>query len=241
MALFSNPGYCNICMEDTTFVAEQMWLRDHYFCQRCRTIPRQRALVEVLSIIRPAWRTLTMHESSPSMGFFFKQCPGYSASQFFEDVPLGEYREGFRCENLERMTIASESFDVFITQDVFEHVFNPDLAMREIMRVLRPGGMHIFTAPKHKTLPASVRRARLNNGVVEHLLDPSYHGNPIGDGRSLVTFDYGADFDDLIQQWSAYRTSNYIIRNRNLGIDGEFLDVFVTIKDPTNYVPGENG
>lgn len=138
------------------------------------------------------------------------------------------------------MTLPSESFDVFITQDVFEHVFHPDLAMREIMRVLRPGGIHIFTAPKHKTLLASVRRARLNNGVIEHLLEPSYHGNPIGDGRSLVTFDYGADFDDLIQRWSAYRTSNYIIRNRNLGIDGEFLDVFVTLKDATNYVPSEN-
>lgn len=55
-----------------------------------------------------------------------------------------------------------------------------------------------------------------------------------------MTFDYGADFDDLIQQWSGYRTSNFIIRNRNLGIDGEFLDVFVTLKDTANFVPCEN-
>ncbi len=237
MSLFENQGYCAICMKTTTFVAENPWLRDHYLCQRCRTIPRQRALVEVLTMVRPNWRTLTIHESSPSMEFFFRECPHYTASQFFEDVPKGEYRDGFRSENLEKMTIPSESFDVFITQDVFEHVFNPELAMAEIMRVLRSGGIHVFTAPKHKSLLKTTRRAKLTDGRIEHLLEPVYHGNPIGDGRSLVTFDYGADFDDLIQDWSGYRTSNFVIRNRNLGIDGEFLDVFVTQRDCVNHVP----
>ena len=236
MSLFSHIGYCNICMDQATFVAEQAWLRDHYFCQRCRSIPRQRALVEVLTQFRPNWRKLKIHESSPSMGFFFKQCPGYTVSQFLEDVPLGEYRDGFRSENLERMTFPDAQFDIFITQDVFEHIFNPELAMREIMRVLRDGGIHIFTSPKHKSLLKTVCRARLANGTVDHVLEPSYHGNPIGDGRSLVTFDYGTDFDDLIQEWSGYRTSNFIIRNRNLGIDGEFLDVFVILKDAVNRV-----
>ncbi len=237
MNVFENPGYCCICKKPTTFVAEDLWLRDHYFCRRCRTIPRQRALVEVLAIMRPNWRKLIVHESSPSIEFFRQECPGYPASQFFADVPRGEYRHGFRSENLEQMTIPSASFDVFITQDVFEHIFNPDLAMAEIMRVLRPGGIHVFTAPKHKSLLKTTQRAKLVDGRVEHLLEPVYHGNPISDGKSLVTFDYGADFDDLIQDWSGYRTCNFIIRNRNLGIDGEFLDVFVTLKDSENHVP----
>ncbi|NNM87771.1 MAG: class I SAM-dependent methyltransferase [Phycisphaerae bacterium] len=240
MSLFENQGYCCICMKTTTFVAENAWLRDHYVCRRCGAIPRQRALVEVLTLLRPNWRKLVIHESSPSMGFFFKECPGYTASQFFADVPGGEYRDGFRSENLEQMTIPSESFDVFITQDVFEHVFNPDLAMAEIMRVLRAGGIHVFTAPKHKSLLKTTRRAKLTDGRIEHLLEPVYHGNPIGDGKSLVTFDYGADFDDLVQEWSGYRTCNFIIRNRNLGIDGEYLDVFVTLKDRVNQVPPQS-
>ena len=31
------------------------------------------------------------------------------------------------------------------TQDVLEHVFQPDRALAEIMRVLRPGGVHVFS------------------------------------------------------------------------------------------------
>jgi SAM-dependent methyltransferase len=223
-------------MGETKFIAYQDWLRDHYLCERCKSIPRQRALVEVLNIFRPNWRSLTIHECSPVMRFFAEQCCGYSSSFFYEDVPLGSHKDGNRCENLEALTFPEASYDIFITQDVLEHVFHPDKALAEIMRVLRQGGIHIFTTPKHKNLLKSYPRAKLVNGTVDHLVEPSYHGNPIGDGRSLVTWDYGADFDDLIQQWSGYNTCNLTIRDRSRGIDGEYLDVFVTLKDSVNWL-----
>ena len=71
---------------------------------------------------------------------------------------------------------------------------------------------------------------------MRHLLPETYHGSPIGDGRSLVTWDYGADFDDLAARWGGYLVSDYVLRDRNLGIDGEYLDVFVMRKDPANRV-----
>ena len=43
------------------------------------------------------------------------------------------------------MTFENESFDLFITQDVFEHVMTPNKAFKEIERVLKPGGAHVFT------------------------------------------------------------------------------------------------
>jgi hypothetical protein len=49
-----------------------------------------------------------------------------------------------------------------------------------------------------------------------------------------VTWDYGADFEERIQGWSGYCTSTFNIRDRGIGIDGEFLDVFVTRKDVAN-------
>ncbi|MGQ0519368.1 class I SAM-dependent methyltransferase, partial [Bacillus sp. D-CC] len=50
-----------------------------------------------------------------------------------------------RCENLEDMTFQNESFDLFITQDVFEHVMEPKKAFKEIERVLKPGGALLYT------------------------------------------------------------------------------------------------
>ena len=51
----------------------------------------------------------------------------------------GHYRIGFD----------SASFDFVFSNSVFEHVQDHDLALREIARVLRPGGVsfHIFPAP----------------------------------------------------------------------------------------------
>jgi SAM-dependent methyltransferase len=233
----SNPGHCAICMASTTFVAHGLWLRDEYLCARCHTVPRQRALVEVLSMVQPQWRTLAVHESSPSMWFFREQCADYSYSYYFDDVTPGDTKDGVRCEDLENLTFHDESFDVFITQDVLEHVFHPDRALSEISRVLKRGGIHVFTAPKHKFVLTSFARAELRDGEIHHLHEPQYHGNPISDDGSLVTWDYGGDFDDLLQQWSGYLTSTYVIRDRNRGIEGEYLEVFVTTKDDANRAP----
>jgi len=229
-------GHCPICGSIQRFVAREAWLRDNYLCDGCGTLPRQRALVAVLELVQPNWRDLSIHESSPSMSYFATQSKGYSASQFLPDVPRGPVRGAWRCEDLEHLTFPDEAFDVFITQDVLEHVFEPARALAEVARVLRRGGVHVFTAPKHKGLSASRRRAALEGGEVRFLLEAEYHGNPVGDGRSLVTWDYGCDFEDLARRWSGYLVSDYVLRDRNRGIDGEFLDVFVMRKDRNNAV-----
>jgi SAM-dependent methyltransferase len=227
-------GYCCICEAQVTFETHGEWLRDQYLCQGCGTIPRNRALVHVLNIVAPNWRDGDVHESSPGSRHLADKCERYSYSFFFEDTAPGSTKLGNPCQNLEALTFPDGSFDTFITQDVLEHVFHPETALAEISRVLRPGGVHVFTAPKHKSLPQSRRRASLVDGKVVHHLPEEYHGNPISAKGALVTWDYGVDFDDLVQTWSGYSTSNHTIRDRTLGIDGEFLDVFVMRKDERN-------
>jgi SAM-dependent methyltransferase len=130
------------------------------------------------------------------------------------------------------MTFPDATFDLFITQDILEHVFRPDLAIADIMRVLRPGGAHVFTAPKHKGLQETRQRARLSaSGELEHLLPPEYHGSPEGEPPALVTWDYGYDFELLLSQWSGGRSvETHRTLNRGYGIDAEFNEVFVIRK-----------
>ena len=160
--------------------------------------------------------------------FLRARCPRYSSSHFFDDVARGQHKGRHRSEDLRALTFADATFDVFVTSDVFEHVFEPDKAVREIARVLKPGGLHVFTMPWYPDAPRTVQRARLApDGSIEHLLEPIYHGNPIAEG-SLVTYDWGADFPDFVQRHSGMTTTVYLERDRTKGLDAQLLEVFVS-------------
>ena len=135
--------------------------------------------------------------------------------------------EGRRSEDIEQLTFPDASFDVFITQDVFEHLFDPAAAFREIARVLRPGGLHIFTVPWWPDEPTLVRAVRTAEGV-EHLRKPQYHHDPIDPKGALVVRQWGDDLMEFIQAASGLATEVYDTQDRHLGLNGTFQQVFVT-------------
>ena len=158
----------------------------------------------VIEKLYPAWRGLTVHESSPSprgvSERFLRECPAYTTSQYDVSVPWGETHptRGYRSENLEAQTFANESFDLVVTQDVFEHIFHPDRAIREIERTLKPGGAHIGTVPIVRKQAASRRRAALRaDGSITHFETPEYHGNPDRCGRRARDGGLGVRRDRL--------------------------------------------
>jgi SAM-dependent methyltransferase len=162
-------GECPICERGTVFVKGGHWLRDHYYCVRCFSIPRFRAVIRVLDARFPTWRELDIHESSPkgpSSAKIARECKHYVATHFFLDADPGTLKDGYRCEDLEHQTFEDKSFDMVVTQDVFEHVLQPPEAFAEVARTLRPGGAHVFTVPWYYWKPTLVRAHRERESVV---------------------------------------------------------------------------
>jgi SAM-dependent methyltransferase len=228
-------GYCSICAASVRFEAHGPWYRDQLFCGGCGSIPRERALMLTVRRLYPMWAEATIHESSPTergVSTLLKaECANYVPTQFFRDITPGEFKNSVRCENLERQTFADNTFHLVITQDVMEHVFNPDAAYSEIYRTLKPGGIHIHTTPIYKELAKTERCAEQTpDGTIRHLRDPEYHGNPIGSSGSLLTFRYGRDLADLISEWTPFAVEVHSFKDRHLGLIAEFLDVIVCRK-----------
>lgn len=227
-----NLGTCPVCESRTLFLRTGPWDRDQYRCIRCRSIPRFRAMALVLQREAPGWRDANIHESSPDGAFSRKlsiDAGRYTYSQYFPGFPSGSLVDGVRCEDLRSMSFEDESFDIFITQDVLEHVPDPDRAFTEIHRVLRPGGIHVFTVPCGDR-PTRERARLLPDGAMEHLLPPEFHGNPVDPNGSLVVTDWGPDLLERIEAVTGCRTERSVFNDRRLGLLGEFLDVFVTRK-----------
>jgi len=149
-----------------------------------------------LSQVARAGRLIDVSIYEVAIGGPFKRILGpksrYTSSYFWDNVPLGQYRGDMRCEDLTRLTFENDLFDVVITSDVMEHVFDPSKAFSEIFRVLKSGGLHIFSIPNAWPFPQeSTTRAEIVNGQIQHLEPERYHR--AGDGTpSLVVTDYGA-------------------------------------------------
>lgn len=229
-------GFCPVCEQASTFAAKDEWLRDHYLCLNCNAQPRERALFSVLTQLRPNWRELAIHESSPGTAASRRladQAPGYLASQYDPSIPWGSTHKtgGWRSEDLEAQTFADASFDLVVTQDVLEHVFAPDRALAEIARTLKPGGLHVCTVPIVNKEKPSVRRARRKaDGSAEHLLDPVFHGNPMDPNGSLVTIDWGYDIAAYWDRASGLSTTIWTIEDAARGIQAEYIEVLVSRK-----------
>lgn len=235
--IFSHRGTCPICEKSVTFSSKEQWFRDHLFCSSCGSIPRERALMKVISDYYPYWRDLGIHESSPGgRGASIKlhqECKNYSASQYYPNHTPGQVhpQSGYRCENIEEMTFDDNSFDLFITQDVMEHIFDPKKAFKEIARILKPGGAHIFTAPLINKVKKSERWAsRSEGGEIVHHHPAEYHGNPVDSKGALVTMHWGFDIANYITLTTNMPTVIIMIDNIDLGIRAEYIDVLLSVK-----------
>jgi len=184
----------------------------------------------------PQWRDLAIHESSPVLGRganrrLTREAPAYIASHYYPGVAPGTILNDVRCENLEHLTFDNETWDLHITQDVFEHLFDPAAAFREIARTLRPGGAHVFTTPLvRKNEPTRFCARLAPDGTVIHLTEPEYHGNPISSEGSLVTVNWGYDITNFVFETSGLFTEIVFLDILDFGIRAEYIEVLITRK-----------
>ncbi len=121
-----------------------------------------------------------------------KHARSVALSEYFADLPPGGVRAGVRCEDVQQLSYADASFDLVTHTEVLEHVPDDARAFAELHRVLRPGGWLLFTVPLYGA--ATLERARLRDGAIEHLAPPVYHGDPARGGEPVLAFrDYGQD------------------------------------------------
>lgn len=232
---FKQKGFCPCCEKEVNFVANHHWLRDHFLCSNCGCLPRERALMLTISREFPNWKTLHIHESSPGRRghslTLKNNNKNYLESQYFEYRPFGELTNGVRNEDLENQTFNNDSFDLVVTSDVMEHIYDPVKAFKEIHRTLKPGGAHIFSVPlvnKHE--PTQRWAVRGKDGGPDFLFTPEWHGNPVNEKGSPVTMHWGFDIVDYIAENTGANCKIIYIDELEYGIRAEYIEIIVARK-----------
>ncbi len=170
-------------------------------CPECGLNNRQRALIGILpDYVRKDSRIYIMEQITPPFHAISKRYTNITGSEYLGDgIESGYVNEnGIMHEDATHLSFKDEEFECVISQDVFEHVFDINACLKEMYRILRPGGTLIISVPFYTSEPKTRVRARISDGKIENLLEPVYHGNPMG-GGSLLVYDYGWDLLDWIK------------------------------------------
>lgn len=210
----SAPWYA---MQDLRARAEQRNgpLRENLRCRHCRTWMRQRAMAHALltELARRGAAHATLGEAVDDIAKFdvldtdafgalagkFRQTPRYRVSSYLPDLPRGAMKGDVHNVNLEDIPFTDETFDIVLSSDVLEHVRRLDRTNAEIFRVLKPGGVHVFTAPIDLSLATTVTLVEATDQGDVHLRYPQYHGDPLSDG-ALAYRIFGADIGAVFEK-----------------------------------------
>lgn len=111
-----------------------------------------------------------------------------------------------------------DSLDYILSCDVMEHVPHPQKVFREMFRILKPGGCHIFTAPFFLDRFTSERRVEVDEaGKQTQLLPPIYHS---GHSGQIIVYNIFAPELLCDLERIGYEAKLWVLRSPYLGILG---------------------
>jgi Methyltransferase domain len=125
--------------------------------------------------------------------------PGFRASDYHPGARPGQIVAGIRSEDLTDLTYADDSFDLVLTSETLEHVPDLGAGLKEIARVLVPGGRHIFTVPLLPGVAQTFARIVTRpDGTLDHCATPICH--PGGDAGYPVFTEFGCDLPEILRK-----------------------------------------
>ena len=230
---FSLRGRCIVCGDSTAFFYGDLALyRESLVWAGCLTTSRYRsiargllrAIKELTGVEAESIAELPSVVEDVFLRIYDTQTPFYYQTNAYPipdllsrcewiDVQTSMYRPrepwgitlgpNTTNQNLEELTFAENGFHIIITSDVMEHVRLDEKTLHEIKRVLKPGGIYLFTVPHFRNSRETFVRVAVPDPAApakdQYLVEKEYHGDANAeDSRALSYRAYGTDLDETL-------------------------------------------
>lgn len=231
------PGKCQVCKKSVNLLIDDQYsgaskkvdFRERLVCPFCGLNNRQRQMARVVLNEVPTSSTLYLTEQITDTYYCLKKYyNNLIGSEYLGEEILGGTinEKGIRHEDLMKLSFDDETLDSIVSNDVFEHVADINKALTEIYRVLKQNGKLYATFPMNFSQEKTIKRAELTDKGIRYLLEPVYHGNPVSEDGSLVFYDYGWDFVNMVKNVGfkdVYFVPFYSIPYGNIGANSLFI------------------
>lgn len=216
---FEVPGICDHCACQTNYKVKPVPAGTGFEVKWWGSVPcgcglsnLERCVLRVLDDA-PAESIYHVGHYSKFRRILSERVKGVVSSQFDDARQPGEIVNGVRYEDLTRLTYADGEFSTLIATEVLEHIPDYKLALREMARVLRPGGRALLTFPwLGKDRYDHLKRATMDaEGSITHILPPEYHGDPANKNGILSFRSFGWQIlDEMRENGFSEATAEYI-------------------------------
>jgi SAM-dependent methyltransferase len=183
---------CQCCERTTIFIAHRNASAEFRACLFCSANERYELLAAEIrqryGKKLPEMDVLELDPHSP-LRAILSSARTYTRT-FYEEGGSGLQRDGAVCADISALSFENGSFDLIVSSEVLEHVPHLEKALRESARVLRRGGVHLFTVPPRA---ATRRRAEIIGREIKHIEPPEYHQDPLSPEGILAFWDIGPD------------------------------------------------
>lgn len=178
--------------------------RERVMCPVTNLNNRLRACVHLLDVELAPYeddRIFISEQVTPLYQFLKPKYRNLLGSEFlgFDKVSGSVNEHGVRHEDMTALSFETDSLDYILSFDCLEHFPSFEDAFKECSRVLRPGGKMMWSVPFVKTNSKNTIRAKIVDGVVEHLLPPEYHGDPVNTAGCLCFTHFGWEMLDQVR------------------------------------------
>lgn len=126
--------------------------------------------------------------------------------------------ERLRLRDITCLDFADASLDAVVSLDVLEHVPDTAKALAEVVRVLKPGGVLVFSVPFYHDAANSIQVAWFQaNGELAFNGPPEYHGDPAS-GDVLCFHHFGWDLLTKLREAGFADAQALRVHDRNAGL-----------------------
>jgi SAM-dependent methyltransferase len=143
---------------------------ENILCPNCGSAARERLVLNILKHNLKFAGKKILHLSPEKNIYHFIKA---KAEVITADLLPGFYRtiDGMvQKQDATNFTFADNSFDIIIGNHILEHIPDDAKAMKEIFRVLKPGGTAILQVPYSESIPSTLETKDINDPALQSAL-----------------------------------------------------------------------